>query len=80
MVIPAHNLKVEPYTANFVLNDVPQMVCRLLLKVQLQQKSNLGTVHTNRKEIRFDFSSKVNAPSASKFADKHNLDTCSHTE
>lgn len=48
---------VEPYIANFVLKDVPQEIRKLLLKVQLQQRSDLGTVRTYHKEINFDLSS-----------------------
>ncbi|CAN7942311.1 unnamed protein product [Ixodes hexagonus] len=46
--------RVEPYTANFLVRDVPAGVRRLLVNVQLRQKSPQGRTHTYQKEMAFD--------------------------
>lgn len=47
-------LCAEPYTANIVLNDVPEGVRKFVVKVQLHQKSDSGAANTYHREITFD--------------------------
>ncbi|CAN8026473.1 unnamed protein product [Ixodes persulcatus] len=46
--------RAEPYTANFMVRDVPAGVRRLLVNVKLRQKSPQGRTHTYQKEMAFD--------------------------
>lgn len=48
----------EPYTANIVVKDVPQDICKLLFNVQLQlhQRPDMDGARTYNKEITLDLS------------------------
>lgn len=50
-------LSAEPYTANVVLSDVPEGVRKFVVKVQLHQQSESGSVNTFHKELTFDLDS-----------------------
>lgn len=50
-------LSAEHYTANVVLSDVPEGVRKFVVKVQLHQQSESGSVNTYHKELTFDLDS-----------------------
>lgn len=50
-------LGAEHYTANVVLNDVPEGVRKFVVKVQLHQQSESGSVNTYHREMTFDLDS-----------------------
>lgn len=51
---PSAESHVGPYTTNFVINDIPRGMRKLLLKVQLRRKSPQGSTRTQHKEMTFD--------------------------